>query len=137
MNFRGFILLVILVFTSSMSGCSVYMASHQPDKKDVSLFKKGTPRSMLLGEFGYPTASTNHDGKKWDIWRFKQGYSDGAKTGRAVGHAAMDVLTLGIWEVAGTPIETAADGTEVAYEVAYDNDDNVSDVVLLSKSNGK
>lgn len=137
MRFCGFLLIVIISLSSTLSGCSVYMASQQPEKKDVSLFKKGTPRSMLLGEFGYPTASTTHDGKKWDIWRFRQGYSNGAKTGRAVGHAAMDVLTLGIWEVAGTPIETAADGDEVAYEVAYDSDDNVSDVVLLSKSNGK
>lgn len=127
----------VLGVSSGLSGCSVYMASQQPDKKDVSLFKRGTPRSVLLGEFGYPMAQTEHDGKKWDVWRFRQGYSDGAKTGRAVGHAAMDVLTLGIWEVAGTPIETAADGNMVSYEIAYDEHGNVSDVILLSKKDGK
>lgn len=127
----------ILCLPFALSSCSVYMASQQPDKKDVSLFKKGTPRSVLLGEFGYPMAQTEHDGKKWDIWRFRQGYSGGAKTGRAVGHATMDVLTLGLWEVAGTPIETAADGNMVSYEIAYDNHGNISDVVLLSQKDGK
>jgi hypothetical protein len=29
-------------------GCSVYMAAKQPDKKDVNLFRIGTPRSMIL-----------------------------------------------------------------------------------------
>ncbi len=60
-------LILLFFFTLQISGCSVYMASQQPDKKDVSLFKKGTPRSLLLGEFGYPTAQTEHDGKVWDI----------------------------------------------------------------------
>lgn len=124
------------IFFLSLSGYSVYMASQQPDKKDVSLFKKGTPRSVLLGEFGYPITQTKHDGKKWDVWRFNQGYSNGAKTSRALGHATMDVLTLGIWEVVGTPIETAADGDMISYEIGYDND-YVSDVILLSKKSGQ
>lgn len=136
---KAIVLMVCIMFVliPGLSGCSVYMASQQPDKKDVSLFKRGTPRSMLLGEFGYPIAQTEHDGKKWDIWRFRQGYSDGAKTGRAIGHATMDVLTLGIWEAAGTPIETAADGNMVSYEIAYDDHGNVSDAILLSKKDGK
>lgn len=129
-------LILLFFFTLQISGCSVYMASQQPDKKDVSLFKKGTPRSLLLGEFGYPTAQTEHDGKVWDIWRFRQGYAGGAKVGRAVGHAAMDVITLGLWEVAGTPIETAADGNMVSYEVGYDTHGKVSEVILLSKNRG-
>ncbi len=113
------------------------MATQQPEKKDVSLFKKGTPRSILLGEFGYPIAQTEHDGKKWDIWKFTQGYGGGAKAGRAVGHAAADVLTLGLWEVVGTPIESSANGNNVAYEVAYDMHGNVSDVILLTEKSGK
>ncbi|HDS3404940.1 TPA: hypothetical protein JD369_000302 [Citrobacter freundii] len=114
-------------------GCSVYSATQQPEKKDISLFRHGTPRSVLLAEFGYPTAQTEHDGKKWDLWRFKQGYSGGVKASRAVGHAAMDVLTLWIWEVAGTPIESAADGTDMAYEVSYDQNHNVDQVITLKK----
>ncbi|MBS0878389.1 MULTISPECIES: hypothetical protein [unclassified Tatumella] len=118
---------------SLLSGCSVYDATHQPDKKDISLFKNGTPRSDLLAEFGIPTAETQHDGKNWDLWRFTQGYSGGVKASRAVGHGVMDVLTLGIWEVAGTPIESAADGTKMAYEVSYDKNQRVDQVIAIKK----
>ncbi|MBT0731016.1 hypothetical protein [Rosenbergiella nectarea] len=127
------LLFISALSTLSLSGCSVYDATHQPDKKDISLFKVGTPRSELLAEFGYPSAQTNHDGKTWDLWRFTQGYSGGVKASRAVGHGVMDVLTLGIWEVAGTPIESAADGTQMAYEVAYDKTQRVSDVAAIKK----
>jgi len=109
------------------------MAANQPEKKDISLFKRGTPKSVLLGEFGYPVAQTEHDGHKWDIWRFTQGYSGGAKAGRAAGHATMDVLTLGIWEVIGTPVESSADGRTMAYEVSYDTSNNVDQVISLKK----
>ena len=34
-----------------------------------------------------------------------------SSAGRAIGHGVMDVLTLGLWEVIGTPIEAVA-GTE-------------------------
>ncbi|MDM3265679.1 hypothetical protein OGW15_12310 [Citrobacter sp. Cf039] len=120
-------------FLLTSGGCSVYNATQQPEKKDISLFRNGTPRSVLLAEFGYPTAQTEHDGKKWDLWRFKQGYSGGVKASRAVGHATMDVLTLGLWEVAGTPIEGAANGTDMAYEVSYDQNKNVDQVITIKK----
>ncbi len=60
-----------------------------------------------------------------------QGYSDGAKVGRAALHAAADVFTLGLWEVVGTPIEAVADGSEVQVEVFYDAEDNVKEVKAL------
>lgn len=45
------------------------MAADQPDKKDVELFKVGTPRSMLLAEFGLPTVTeVREDGKKYEIY---------------------------------------------------------------------
>lgn len=52
---------------------------------------------------------------------------------KLLGHGVMDVLTLGIWEVAGTPIESAADGTKMSYEVSYDNDQRVNQVVAIKK----
>jgi hypothetical protein len=35
------------------------------------------------------------------------------------------VVTIGLWEVVGTPIETVADGTAVKVEVSYDGRDEV------------
>ena len=48
-------------------------------------------------------------------------------------HSGTYVLTLGLWEVVETPTEAAFDGTEMAYEVRYDTDGKVDQVVALKK----
>ncbi|MCE7913277.1 MAG: hypothetical protein DYH15_01090 [Nitrosomonas sp. PRO4] len=123
-----FIFLIIL-----MSGCSVFMAAKQPDAKNVELFKIGTPRSMLLAEFGLPMVSEIRNGKKIEIFKFVQGYSSGAKAGRAVFHGVADVLTLGLWEVVGTPTEGVFNGNELVFEVSYDENDRIDQVIALKK----
>jgi hypothetical protein len=125
------LILVGIILLSS--GCSVFMAAKQPDKKNVDLFKVGTPRSMLLAEFGMPTVSELRDGKKYEIYKFVQGYSVGAKAGRAVFHGAAAVLTLGLWEVVGTPVEGVFSGDEMAYEVRYDDESRVDQIIALKK----
>lgn len=92
----------------------------------------GVPRSLLLAEFGLPIASEERDGSKYEIFKFVQGYSAGAKAGRAVFHGAADVLTLGVWEVIGTPTEGVFDGNDMVYQVRY-NDDNITDEVIPLK----
>lgn len=49
-------------------------------------------------------------------------------TGRAVGHAAMDVLTLGVWEIIGTPIEAMNQGEKINVTIRYDSDGNATNV---------
>src|SRR5687768_2203889 len=120
----------VLLFSS---GCSVFMAAKQPDKKNVELYRIGTPRSMLLGEFGPPAHSEVRNGKKYEVFKFVQGYSTGAKAGRALFHGAADVMTLGLWEVVGTTREASFSGDEMAYEVSYDQDDRVDQVTVLKK----
>ena len=125
--------LILMGFLLISSGCSVFMAAKQPDKKNVDLFKMGTPRSMLLAEFGMPTVAELRDGKKHEIYKFVQGYSAGAKAGRAVFHGAADVMTFGLWEVVGTPLEGTFSGDEMAYEVRYDEESRVDQVIALKK----
>jgi hypothetical protein len=111
----------------------VFMAIDQPDKKNVDLFRVGTPRSVLLGEFGAPAVSETRSGRKYEIFKFVQGYSTGAKAGRALVHGAADVATFGLWEVVGTPAEAIFSGDEMAYEVSYDQDNKVDEVTTLKK----
>ncbi len=113
--------------------CSPFMAAKQPGYKNVNLFSEGTPRNELIAEFGVPTITEAKDDGKHDIFRFRQGYTGGAKAGRAVMHGVFDVFTLGLWEVVGTPIESAADGNDMAYEVVYDEGDRVRQVIPLTK----
>lgn len=113
------------------SGCSVFMAAKQPDKKDLSVLDVGTPRSHVIAQLGAPAWSEKKDGERVDVIAFKQGYSKGARAGRAFFHGVADVFTLGLWEVAGTPIESVASGTDMKVEVIYDGDDRVRSVNFL------
>ena len=127
-------IMYILIICLITSGCSVFMAAKQPGKKNVALFKAGTPRSILLAEFGNPIVSEERNGKKYEIFKFVQGYSAGAKAGRAVFHGAADVLTLGVWEVVGTPTEGVFSGKELSYEVSYDENNRIDSVINLNVS---
>jgi outer membrane protein assembly factor BamE (lipoprotein component of BamABCDE complex) len=109
------------------------MAAKQPSKKNLDVMSVGTPRSLVLAEFGQPTVTETREGKKVDVFSFVQGYSKGAKTGRAVFHGVADVFTFGLWEVVGTPTEAVFDGTKVTYEITYDENNRVEKVVPLTE----
>lgn len=113
------------------SGCAPYMAAKQPSAKNLELFKAGTPRNALLAEFGAPAVSEVRNGKQHEVFKFVQGYSTAAKTGRALFHGVADVATLGLWEVVGTPTEAVFSGNEMAYDVTYDQNDVVDQVTML------
>jgi hypothetical protein len=114
-----------------MSGCAVVKATNQPDKKNLSVFSAGTPRSYVIAEVGAPAFTEEKDGQRIDVFAFKQGYSKGAKVGRAFFHGAADLMTLGMWEVVGTPFEAIADGTDMKVQVTYEQD-RVTDVTYLA-----
>ena len=124
--------IVIIIFMLA-PGCSVYMAANQPDKKDVSVFNVGTPRTHVIAEAGRPIhTKENADGTLTDTFVFVQGYSSGAKAGRALFHGAADFFTLGLWEVIGTPVEAVADGTDVQVQVDYDANEKVQNIIALT-----
>ena len=123
-------LLAILILILG-SGCSLFMAYKQPDKKDLNVLNKGTPRPLVIAELGQPVFTETKDDVRNDFFIFVQGYSSTAKASRVAFHGAADVLTLGLWEVLGTPVEMAADGTEVKVQVVYDARDCVDYIQVL------
>ena len=128
-------LLSILPLILLFSNCAVYMAATQPAKKAIELFRPGTPRVLLLAEFGTPAGSeVDDEGIKREVFVFQQGYSTGAKVTRAVGHGVADIFTFGMWEAIGTPTEAIFDGNEMAYDVKYDEKENVKTALLLKKN---
>jgi hypothetical protein len=112
------------------SACSVYKASTQPGVKDLNVLKEGTPRAIVISELGAPTLAEQKDGKKVEFYNFKQGYHTSTKVSRALFHGAADVFTLGLWEIAGTPIESMADGTDMSIEITYDQADRLEKMVV-------
>jgi hypothetical protein len=131
------LLVVILACALSLSGCSVVMAAKQPGKKDLSLFSKGMPRSVIIAEFGEPVDVQKKDGKSVEVYKFVQGYSTGVKVGRSIFHAVADVFTLFLWEIAATPIEGMNEGDQVAYEVTFDAEQKVESVKVLKDGKSK
>ena len=91
---------------------------------------------MIIAEFGSPLDTQQRGGEKVEIYKFVQGYSGGAKAGRALFHGVADVFTLGLWEIASTPIEGMANGTEMVYEVQYDAENKIKELKEL-KIEGK
>lgn len=125
---------LLIVSTLNMTGCSVFMAAKQPEKKDTKMIAVGVPRAIIVAEFGAPASSVkNNDNATVDIFVFKQGYGKASKFGRMMFHGLADVATLGLWELIGTPIESGFDGNNVAYQITYDQNDNVKTVVQLKK----
>ena len=117
----------------SAAGCSPVLASKQPSRRDVDLLSPGVPRNLVLAELGQPVAAETRDGRRVEVFSFVQGYRKGVRVARTIGHGAADVMTLGLWEVVGTPTEATLNGHRVAYEVTYDASDRIDRVVPLKK----
>jgi hypothetical protein len=95
-----------------LTGCSVFMAVKLPDKKNMQAFTPGVPRPVVLAEMGLPVSYEDRNGVRSEVFRFKQGYSQQTKISRAVLHGTADILTFGLWEVVGTPVEYYFSGTD-------------------------
>jgi hypothetical protein len=91
------------------------------------------PRNAVLAKIGAPIATETKEGKRVDVYSFVQGYSKGARVSRTIGHGTADVVTLGLWEVVGTPTEAVFNGKRVAYEITYDSKDRIERVVPLKQ----
>jgi hypothetical protein len=48
-------------------------------------------------------------------------------------HGVADFFTLGLWEVVATPTESMLSGDEMAFQVRYDGDERIDEVVPLKQ----
>lgn len=110
------------------SGCAVVKATQAPNKKDLSVLEPGQPKSLVIRELGPPYKSTEIPSGTKDLYSFKQGYSLPTKMARAVVHGGLDMFSLGLWELAGTPLESSFQGEDVRAEVLFDPSDRVQRV---------
>jgi hypothetical protein len=87
-----------------LTACSVGMALSGDRNPDIGAVRVGSTRGEAEMHLGSPVRSrAGGDGTRIDLYEYEIGNEPSA--GRAVAHGAMDVLTFGLWEVAGTPIE--------------------------------
>lgn len=114
-------IIVTIFWLQVLSGCSVHNALNLPHKRDLSVFKVGTPRSSVIGELGKPILSETVNGKRIDTYSFTQGFSPQTKAARAAGHGLMNLATIGLWEVAASPVEAIANGNKIIARAEYDH----------------
>lgn len=86
---------------------------------------------FLGGRSGPPESTTKDaEGNTVDSWMIIKGNAPSG--GRAAMHAGLDVFTLGLWEVIGTPVEMGAAGEQhTRYIVTYDKDNKVKDMQAI------
>jgi hypothetical protein len=120
--------LLLLSVCCVSGGCSVVMASRAPQKKDLSVLTPGTNRSHVIAELGVPTESRQSHSGQVDLFSFNQGYSMGTRVSRCMVHGLLDLNTLCLWELIGTPLETSLSGEPVRAEVAYSPDGRVQSI---------
>ncbi len=115
-------LLVGVVF---LQACSVGMAmSGQPDPNTGAL-RIGQARDEVLLHLGQPTQTLATAAGRADEFHLQRGNQP--STGRAVGHAVLDVLTLGAWEIVGTPVEGFT-GDTFTLAISYDAEEKVTKI---------
>jgi hypothetical protein len=97
---------VLMLTLLNLFGCSVYKAASN-DGVSVSDVKGCQYKASLLAKGMERVDTKEHpDGKVTETYRAKA-RKNGLNYVRAAGHGAMDVITLGLWEVVGTPVEGA------------------------------
>ena len=119
---------ILICLSLALAGCSVGMAMSGKREPELGAIKKGCSRGEVELQLGSPIGSTTKpDGTRVDLYEYELGNEPSA--GRAVGHAAMDVLTLGLWEIIGTPVE-GVQGEKRRLTIVYD----ANDIVLAINS---
>lgn len=98
--------------------------SGKPDP-NIGVLSVGQSRDIVLLNLGQPAKTATTKTGRVDVFRLVRGNQPSA--GRAVGHAVMDVLTIGLWEVIGTPIEGFA-RDKFTVTIEYDSNDKVTHV---------
>ena len=119
-------LAVIVALLAGLPACSVGMALSGSENPDLGAIRVGATRGEVELHLGRPIRTASlPDGGRADVYAYEIG--DKPSAGRAVGHGVMDVLTLGIWEVVGTPIE-GVQGKKYHATITYDRDDKVTGI---------
>lgn len=114
-----------------LAGCSVGMAMSGKPDPNISAINVGHDRDVVILNFGQPAKTLMTDNKRTDIFELERGNEQ--SIGRAAGHAALDLFTLGFWEIIGTPIEGFA-GDIITLQIEYDENNKVQSVKTLEST---
>lgn len=119
-------LLILIMLAFFCTGCAVFMAMHGKRDANIGALQIGQDRAIVLANLGQPAKTAATENGRYDVFELQRGNSPSG--GRALAHGAIDLLTLGFWEIIGTPIE-AMQGETYTLSVEYDKEDKVKKVI--------
>lgn len=112
-----------------LTSCSVVMAAH---KKGTSIEDVQCSRSrgqLLLNGGTVISSERQPTGELVEVYQFKKEQGSAA---RAFMHGLLDISTLGLWEVVGTPLEACmSNDKSYCVKVFYDGNEKISKIELL------
>lgn len=112
-----------LLATALLPACSVFMAASGERTPRLDLLGSGQNRSLVESELGRSRGNASlPGGARLFAYRYVRG--EDPSYGRALGHLALDALTLGASEVVTTPLE-ALRGERYELPVLFDANDAV------------
>ncbi len=112
----------LLLTTLTLSACSVYQAASNEGICVSDITKCKSEGCFLSHGMDVVDRQEGSDGKYVVTYRAVARKS-GANYVRAAGHGMLDVMTLGLWEVAATPIEGALSNNRgyITVKVTYES----------------
>ncbi len=114
-------LLVIIIFPF-LTGCSVMMAAHGLNEPNLAVLQPGAPRAAVEQELTNPIQSERTRRGTRVTYQFFS--NDKPSAQRAVIYGLIDIATLGLAELATSPLEAAQGNCEQVL-VEYNSDDRL------------
>ena len=119
----------VFILSFILTSCSVYMAAKH-EGASLEEIQQCKTRSCLIAKGAVPISSEKNE--KDELIEVYKVRAKKGSTARAVMHGLLDVSTLGVWEVAGTPIEGAKGKKKFfAIKVYYDKNENIKKIELV------
>ena len=119
------IIVIVVFFAFVNAGCSVFMAMSGKKEPNLAVLSVGQDRGIVALNLGNPVQTYVKDDVTVDVYEVQFGNEPSG--GRAIGHAVMDVLTWGGWELVGTPIE-GVQGKTQTITIEYDKNNKIVSV---------
>ena len=124
------VLLILFIYVVSVSGCSVNMAASGKVKPHIEAVVAGEDRTEVLKNLGKPAIVEQTSYGLRETFYVKRG-NPVLRYGRAFVYIILDLGTLGLWELLGTPLEEFIQNKN-SITVTYDENNKVIDIMRLS-----
>lgn len=112
-----------------LSGCSINMAASGKDNPKIEDIRPGTLKSVVEAQLGKPVnIQKNADGSFVAEYFYEM--NDMPDPNRAAAYGALDVMTLGLWELVGTPLEASRTDLK-KIKIAFNRQQRVTKVLSL------